>query len=296
RHRDRRVVPGEYVARRVADENQVDAGRVEDRRGQIVVSREACDRLALRLHFLKTPGRDLTWGVDAHRLPSFRLPSFDAARPDGSNGTAARRPPHGGMWRCSRELLEAFPGPAAPLRVSASIAGMALLSPVPRTRSVAEGGMRAVRTTGAPGGEMNGRFAAWLLAAASSGAMPLVLAQGERGPDDEALVHAAASADEWLTYGRDYAETRFSPLDQIDERTVSRLGLAWTYETGSVRGHEATPLISDGVLYASTSWSNVFALDARTGEEVWFWDSKADRARGSRACCDVVNRGVALYD
>ena len=140
-------------------------------------------------------------------------------------------------------------------------------------------------------------FAAWLLGAAAAGTVPFAaLAQATSGPDDRALVNAAESGDEWLTYGRDYAETRFSPLDQIDERSVSRLGLAWTYETGSVRGHEATPLVMDGVLYATTSWSNVFALDARTGEEVWFWDAKADRARGSRACCDVVNRGVALYD
>src|SRR5690606_32493362 len=88
---------------------------------------------------------------------------------------------------------------------------------------------------------------------------------------------------------------RFSALEQIDDENVSRLGLAWTYETGSVRGHEATPLVHDGVLYATTSWSNVFALDARSGEELWRWDSNADRARGSRACCDVVNRGVALH-
>jgi quinohemoprotein ethanol dehydrogenase len=141
---------------------------------------------------------------------------------------------------------------------------------------------------------MSSKLARWLLAA-SAGAAQLGFAQTP-GPDDDALVNAAKSADEWLTYGRDYAETRFSPLEQINERSVARLGLAWTYETGSVRGHEATPLVMDGVLYATTSWSNVFALDARTGEQLWFWDSQADRARGSKACCDVVNRGVALYE
>jgi quinohemoprotein ethanol dehydrogenase len=114
--------------------------------------------------------------------------------------------------------------------------------------------------------------------------------------DDGALAAAAASGDEWLTYGRDYAETRFSPLDQIDASNVDRLGLAWYYDTGSLRGLEATPLISDGVLYATTSWSNVLALDAASGELIWRWDSEADRVRGARACCDVVNRGVALYE
>jgi quinohemoprotein ethanol dehydrogenase len=124
-------------------------------------------------------------------------------------------------------------------------------------------------------------------------------AQAQRGAkpvDDAALVNAAASGDEWLTYGRDYAETRFSPLDQIDSGNVERLGLAWDYETDSVRGLEATPLVANGVLYATTAWSNVFALDARTGRQLWAWDAQANRERGARACCDVVNRGVAIYE
>jgi quinohemoprotein ethanol dehydrogenase len=115
-----------------------------------------------------------------------------------------------------------------------------------------------------------------------------------RAVDDTALANAAA--DEWLTIGRDYAETRYSPLEQIDSRNVGRLGLAWSYGTDSVRGLEATPLVANGVLYASTPWSNVFAVDARTGRQLWRWDSQADRVRGARACCDVVNRGVALYE
>jgi quinohemoprotein ethanol dehydrogenase len=109
------------------------------------------------------------------------------------------------------------------------------------------------------------------------------------------LRDAGRSGEEWLTIGRDYAETRFSPLKQIDASNVSRLGLAWTFDTGSYRGLEATPLVKDGVLYATASWSVVFALDARTGKELWRWDPQADKAKGRRACCDVVNRGVALY-
>ena len=119
---------------------------------------------------------------------------------------------------------------------------------------------------------------------------------GAAAVDDAALAAAAQSGEEWLTYGRDYAETRFSLLDEIDAGNVGRLGLAWYYDTGSVRGLEATPLVAGGVLYATTSWSNVFAVDARTGELLWRWDAQADRARGARACCDVVNRGVALYE
>jgi quinohemoprotein ethanol dehydrogenase len=114
--------------------------------------------------------------------------------------------------------------------------------------------------------------------------------------DDAALVGAGDNPDEWLTYGRDYSETRFSPLDQINTDTVDRLGVAWHYDTGSLRGLEATPLVHDGVLYATTSWSNVFALDAVSGEEIWRWDAQADRIRGALACCDAVNRGVAIYE
>jgi quinohemoprotein ethanol dehydrogenase len=144
---------------------------------------------------------------------------------------------------------------------------------------------------------MTVRFPAFLIGALYLGpAVTAVYAQAEPGADDRALARAAESADAWLTYGRDYAETRFSPLEQIDVASVGRLGLAWSYETRSIRGHEATPLVHDGVIYASTSWSNVFAVDARTGEERWYWDARADRARGARACCDVVNRGVALYE
>ena len=113
--------------------------------------------------------------------------------------------------------------------------------------------------------------------------------------DDVALRAAADAPDEWLTIGRDQAETRFSPLTQIDSNNVGRLGLAWSYDTQSLRGLEATPLVSNGVMYATADWSNVFALDARTGRQLWRWDAKADRIRGYRACCDVVNRGVALY-
>jgi quinohemoprotein ethanol dehydrogenase len=113
--------------------------------------------------------------------------------------------------------------------------------------------------------------------------------------DDAALRSAAGASDQWLTIGRDYAETRFSPLRQIDSKNVGRLGLAWSYDTKSLRGLEATPLVANGVLYATADWSNVFAVDARTGRELWRWDAKAIRVRGYRACCDVVNRGVALY-
>jgi len=113
--------------------------------------------------------------------------------------------------------------------------------------------------------------------------------------DDATLRGAAGAPDQWLTVGRDYAETRFSPLRQINSNNVSHLSLAWSYDTQSLRGLEGTPLVANGVLYSSSDWSNVFAVDARTGHELWRWESQSDRVRTERACCDVVNRGVALY-
>jgi hypothetical protein len=88
---------------------------------------------------------------------------------------------------------------------------------------------------------------------------------------------------------------RFSPLNQINEQSVGKLGLPWSRELGTTRGLEATPLVEDGVIYTSGSWSVVYAIDARTGEVRWTYDPKVPRSRAFFICCDVVNRGVALY-
>ena len=114
------------------------------------------------------------------------------------------------------------------------------------------------------------------------------------------LVFAAApaaggqvAARDWTSYGRDYSEQRFSPLEQIRTGNVSRLGVAWVYAMRDGRGVEATPLVIDGVMYVTSAWSIVYALDARTGRELWVYDPQVDRAIGANSCCDVVNRGVA---
>jgi quinohemoprotein ethanol dehydrogenase len=113
-------------------------------------------------------------------------------------------------------------------------------------------------------------------------------------PVDGERIKAAAST-EWLSHGRGYDEQRFSPLQQIDRDSVSKLGLAWKMPTGNSRGMEATPIVADGVMYVSTAWSRVVALDARTGRELWRYDPKVPGAKGRDACCDVVNRGVAVW-
>ena len=106
-----------------------------------------------------------------------------------------------------------------------------------------------------------------------------------------------APAGEWLTYGRDYAETHFSPLDQINTKNVARLSLAWSYVTDAPQGTvEATPLVHNGVMYGILPWDVMFALDARTGAFKWRWDPEVEREHISRLCCGPVNRGVALYN
>ena len=112
---------------------------------------------------------------------------------------------------------------------------------------------------------------------------------------NQTLENAAQSSDDWLTYGRDYAETRYSRLDQVNEGNVKDLGVAWTFDPGTYRGLEATPLVADGVMYGSLPWSMVFAVDARTGKGIWMFDPEVDKGKGGEVCCDVVNRGVALF-
>ena len=116
-----------------------------------------------------------------------------------------------------------------------------------------------------------------------------------RGVDGAFIQANAAKTPDWPTHGLDYAETRFSRLVQIDAGNVKNLGLAWSYNLESTRGVEATPLVVDGVMYVTASWSVVHAIDARTGTRIWTFDPKVDKSLGYRACCDVVNRGVALY-
>ncbi len=100
---------------------------------------------------------------------------------------------------------------------------------------------------------------------------------------------------DWPTVGLDYAETRFSKLNQINTDNVRDLGLVWSYNLESSRGIEATPLVVDGIMYQSAPWNVVHAIDARTGTKIWSFDPGVDRSKTYRGCCDAVSRGLALY-
>jgi quinohemoprotein ethanol dehydrogenase len=129
-----------------------------------------------------------------------------------------------------------------------------------------------------------------------AGAIELANAAGSAANVDAARI-AAADQDpaNWMTYGRTYGEQRFSPLARITTDNVKQLGLTWYADLDTNRGQEATPLVIDGVLYVSTAWSMVKAFDAKTGALLWSYDPAVSRELGVRACCDVVNRGVAAW-
>src|SRR5262245_14997268 len=101
----------------------------------------------------------------------------------------------------------------------------------------------------------------------------------------------------WMSYGRTYDEQRFSPLTAVNTDNAARLGLAWYYDLDTAaRAQESTPLVIDGVMYVTSAWSKVFALDATTGRELWVHDPKVPGEVAINACCDVVNRGVAAWN
>jgi quinohemoprotein ethanol dehydrogenase len=128
------------------------------------------------------------------------------------------------------------------------------------------------------------------------------LAQQPRRVNDDLLKTGSKTGDEWVAYGTNWAEQRFSPLKEINATNVSRLGLAWSTElplaAGNPQAHqENTPLIFNGVLYGITPWSIAYAIDLRTHQEIWRADPAVDQAVWqSRICCGVVNRGIALYE
>lgn len=103
-------------------------------------------------------------------------------------------------------------------------------------------------------------------------------------------------ADNWLLHGRTYQGQRYSTLTQINNRTVNQLGLDWYLDLPRDGGQEATPLVVDGIMYFSTTWGQVYAVNATNGEKIWFFDPKVPKETLGKACCGPVNRGVAYWD
>ena len=130
--------------------------------------------------------------------------------------------------------------------------------------------------------------AAWCMPAAFAAEPPANV-------DQARLLRANREPGNWMTWGRTYDEQRFSPLKAINDKNVSRLGLAWYLDLNTYRGVEATPIVVDGVLYTTSAWNVTYALDAKTGKQLWKFDPEVPPVWGRLACCDIVSRGLAVW-
>ncbi|MCH8295691.1 PQQ-dependent dehydrogenase, methanol/ethanol family [Candidatus Poribacteria bacterium] len=112
---------------------------------------------------------------------------------------------------------------------------------------------------------------------------------------EQMLLEAQDDVNNWLMYGRDYRSWRYSPLEQINTQNVKKLVPKWAFQTGvPYDKFECTPLVVNGVMYITTPNSHIFAVDARTGEEIWRYDYPLPDDMA--ICCGMVNRGAAIKD
>ncbi len=109
--------------------------------------------------------------------------------------------------------------------------------------------------------------------------------------DDARLLAARGDARNWLSFGHDYSNQRYSALGQISTDNVGSLAPRWIYQTGVAAAFQATPLVVDGVMYVTTPYNHVVALDARTGAEIWRYQHVI---RAKKLCCGPANRGAAV--
>ena len=130
----------------------------------------------------------------------------------------------------------------------------------------------------------------------AASALALAVSFGAYAVTDEDIMNDQNTTDDVVSYGMGLAGQRYSPSDTLNTDNVKSLQPVWAFSFGSekMRGQESQPMVKDGVMYVSGSYSRVYAIDAKTGEEIWQYDARLPD--GIMPCCDVVNRGVALYD
>lgn len=133
-----------------------------------------------------------------------------------------------------------------------------------------------------------------------SSALGLVAAAVLGGPlaagvTDKDLREAGQKTDSVITYGIDLRNQRFSPLDKINRDNIKDMVPVWSFSFGGEkqRGQESQAIVYDGMIYVTGSYSRVYAIDAATGDEIWEYDARLPE--GIMPCCDVINRGVAIY-
>ena len=112
---------------------------------------------------------------------------------------------------------------------------------------------------------------------------------------DDMLLNAHQDSDNWRMVGRDYASTRFSPLRQVTTKNIKRLVPKWTFSLGTLDAQNTTPLVHDGVMYVTAAHGRTYAVDAKTGAMIWQYAHQLPEDVGKSMCCDIGNRGAALY-
>jgi alcohol dehydrogenase (cytochrome c) len=111
------------------------------------------------------------------------------------------------------------------------------------------------------------------------------------------LVKAQENTGEWLTYGRNYRNWRYSPLSEITPDNAAKLAPVWAMSTGGqFGGLEATPLFRDGVLYFTADYARTFAVDAKSGSIIWRYEPEYEQGFNAVLCCGPISRGLALKD
>jgi quinohemoprotein ethanol dehydrogenase len=130
---------------------------------------------------------------------------------------------------------------------------------------------------------------------AGSATKPTMTAHRAADVDEKRIVDADKEPQNWLSVGRNYAEDRFSPLASINEQNAGRLGLAWFVDLNTKIGSETTPLVVDGVMYTVGAWNVIYALDAKSGRELWRYDPKPRRDWLRYMCCGPASRGLAVW-
>ena len=108
----------------------------------------------------------------------------------------------------------------------------------------------------------------------------------------EKLLAGTSNTAEWLLYGGNYSNWRFSPLRDVSRDTVGKLQAAWVFQTGVPGQLEASPVVADGVLFLTAAYNNLYALDAVTGTILWKYTHKMPS--DIVICCGPTNRGVAI--
>ncbi len=134
-----------------------------------------------------------------------------------------------------------------------------------------------------------------MLIQACSEVLPPAATEGPIGDIDQQRLLEDKNPGDWLTLGRDYQQSYFSPLKSINRDTVSELGFAWQYELENISGLQATPIVVDGLMFTSGPWGAAYALDAKTGKELWRFKPPIDVTQLGKVCCGQVNRGVAVW-